>query len=582
MDSSTVKNAKLFFGMLSKVYDEREANGMKEATLFSNVAAAVMDSSEPVKEWGISRKASAAAMGSLIKHFRVVVEPDTADLEAVFGDDVEVDLDTLEDFGAGVSVAELVKADAAAKLKELASELEVASMGPEDLLLQTKFLTSRMVLADENAGDTVSRQDLHRLQRELREATSRGDTLEHANVQAKKESSQLRQENEELNKNITGWYTQVEELKPKLAELEKSRDMEIFPLKQKLEFLQNQLDESRRKCSGLESRIETLTAGQDRQTSMDEDAVLELQNAIEEAEGLYKQIDVLDKAAKEQNEKLVEQTEMIGAFESERTQHEVKLTFHQEEVEFLRRKIEFANEGYRDAKLETRNQQREIEALQRQVHDFDFRMMSMDAERAIVMPRLSEDEREGLALLGLAATNPARGDYDRAQELSGMVSRLTTLSTEHKRKVDLEWEGNLEIMNQIKTQLSNSEADATKLKQREQELLIEAGTAKLSRNQFLQLSRDLKEQLNQATVENQKSVDHYLKEMKFFSDQYATLKQTDVALRDAVDLPEVINKASGLETLGGTEWSGVQDDLAEFWGGSLWRGRGEGGKSISI
>jgi len=469
------------------------------------------------------------------------------------------DEDALDNLSSGCSLVGVSSATVE-QLTEIASTLEKGAMNGADFEIQSKFLLSRLLMADSSSDDTVSRQDYHRTQRELRESEARAKTAQLSLVQTKNECAQLKKENEEINKNVNGWYAQVEELKPKLAEVEKGKEMAMFPLTQKIDYLQTQLDTSKTKCTGLESRVETLSAGK----SMDEDAVIELQNAIEEAEGLYKQIEVLEKQVQEQHFKAEEQAENIVSLETEITRNNVKLQFSEQEVLFLRKKVEFSNEGYRDAKLETRNQQHEIEALRRQVHDFDFRILSMDAERAIVVPRLTEDERAGLTMLGLAVAKPNTGAYNKAEELAGMVSRLANLATEHKRKVDLEWEDNKEIMNQIKNNLAAKDAEVQELKKQLQQLKIEAGTAKFGRNQFVQLSRDLDQQLKDAVIENEANTDYYLKEMKFFSDQYASLKQTDTALRTNVDLPTILDTVKELEIDGGSAWEGVQDDVREF------------------
>jgi chromosome segregation ATPase len=476
-------------------------------------------------------------------------------LVAVAGPDEVADLCT------GSSTADFTP-DAVTQMQEIAASLEKELMSDAEMRIQSQLLLSQLMTVEETNATGASAQDLHRAERELREANARAASAGFKFVQAQSEITQLTSENAELNKNNTEWYAQVEALKPKLAELEETSKMETNRLNQKVAYLQTQVDTSRSKCTGLESRIETLTAGHDRTKSevMDEDATMELQAAIEEAEGLYKQVDELEKQVQSQDATIAKQTEVIAGAQADTAHHDLKTKYFEEEIDFLRKKVNFANEGYRDAKLETRNQQREIESLKRQVHDYDFRILSMDAERAIVIPRLSANERDGLAMLNIS--NATSGE--KADELSGTVSRIAVLAAEHQQKLDLEQEENQKALDTMKDSLDTLMQENESVKTERANLRIELGTAKLARNQFLNLSRDLKSQLDSAVEENETTVDYYMKEMKFFSDQFATVKESDVALQKDVDLENIMTRASELEALGGSQWSGVQGDISQF------------------
>lgn len=294
---------------------------------------------------------------------------------------------------------------------------------------------------------------------------------------------------------------------------------------------------------------------------VEDDAVLELQNAIQEAEGLYVQVEQLEKQLLDQDEKMQEQAKIIADLQAEISGHHVKTTKAQEQVELLRKKEEFASEGYQDSKRRLREQQHEIELLQKQVHDLEFQLLSMDAEQSIVLPRLTEAERTGLGLF----KNVNKEEFHVGEDKhASFVSRLATLAAEHKQKVDSELEV---ITDALKAEIGSRkklEAQNQSLNDRIQELLIEAGTAKLGRNQFLALARELKEELTSSAKESDGATEYYLKEMKFFSDQYASLKQTDANLREQVDLASIATKASELEETGESNWTGISGELAEF------------------
>jgi len=526
-------------------------------------ASVIIANTEPLQTWGITKVDAASIMAMLIRHYnKAVALDDFPDFS---------DPTTTENYGeleemCTVHSTTLLSESALQELSDVASDLESGIMNASDFSVQSKFTFSRLVKLQQTlAGGTLTAENFHRVKREAREAQSRAAAMELRYNQMKSECAQLKSENAELNSNTLGWYAQVEDLKPKLSELEQSCQMEKYAMSTKSEYLQTQLDASKAKCNGLRTRVDTLTAGHNRskQQMMEDDAVLELQNAIQEAEGLYAQIEKLEQQVVAQDEKLNQQAETIARLNSEMAVHDVQNKQGQEELQLLRKKEDFASDGYKDAILELRNQQREIEMLQQRAHDLEFQILTMDAERAIVLPRLSQDEQVGLALLKNVSPLTTVDDFEKAESTATFVSRLATLAADHKQNLDNELQINVQKLAEVEAQLASLAVENGSLNKLIQELKIEAGTAKLGRNQFLSLSRDLKKQLNETSKEGEATAEYYLKEMKFFSDQYATVKTTDAALREHVDLTSVVTKASELEEKGG-DWAGVLKEISYF------------------
>jgi len=296
-----------------------------------------------------------------------------------------------------------------------------------------------------------------------------------------------------------------------------------------------------------------------------DDAVMELQAAIQEAEGLYSQVEQLERQINVQDEKLNEQTDVLGQLASEKEELSVEVKWAEDQATLITKKFDLATEGYQDAKIETRHLCHEIALLQRKNHDLEFQLVTMAAEQAIVEPRLNEDERAGLLLLkDTALCTTTAESLEEKREGSALLSELVVLAATHKAKVDKDWQQSKEIINQNENKIAKYKAENKELNDELQKMTIEFGLAKLGRNQFLQLSRELRSKMDQMAEDHEGVVEHYLKEMKFFSEQYSSVTKTNEEFQASVDIMNLKTKALDLELNGSDFWAGLNNDMGEF------------------